>query len=120
MDSVIYPSVENAYQAAKTTGDRTVFCSCGPGEAKRLGRQLVIREDWDKIKIEVMRDLIRQKFKKDSLLGTRLLLTGDELLVEGNSWGDVFWGVCNGVGENNLGKILMEQRAAIKRNKNVI
>jgi predicted NAD-dependent protein-ADP-ribosyltransferase YbiA (DUF1768 family) len=67
-----------------------------------------------------MRNLIRQKFKKDSLLGTRLLLTGDELLVEGNSWGDVFWGVCNGIGENNLGKILMEQRAAIKRSDNVI
>ena len=59
--------------------------------------------------LDVMRDLVVQKFS-DPLLQSLLETTGDEELIEGNHWGDVFWGVCKGVGENHLGKILMKVR----------
>lgn len=113
LDGLTYPTVENAYQAAKTTSDsRKEFQHCSPGLAKRLGRVVRIRDDWDSIKLIVMKDLIAQKFA-DNTLGYRLLLTGTRELIEGNSWGDTFWGVCNGKGENHLGRILMERRSEL-------
>lgn len=60
-----------------------------------------------------MKDLVFQKFKNEELK-IKLLQTGNEELIEGNTWGDKFWGICNGVGENNLGKILMEIRQFLK------
>jgi predicted NAD-dependent protein-ADP-ribosyltransferase YbiA (DUF1768 family) len=66
------------------------------------------------VKVDVMRDLIAQKFAVGSELADRLLATGDQELVEGNTWGDTFWGVCDGVGENWLGRLLMERRAALR------
>ena len=60
-----------------------------------------------------MEDFLRQKFT-DSDLKEKLLATGDAELIEGNHWGDVIWGVCNGIGENNLGKLLMNIRNDLK------
>jgi predicted NAD-dependent protein-ADP-ribosyltransferase YbiA (DUF1768 family) len=71
-----------------------------------------IRSDWDEVKVEVMRALVRIKFSTD--LQPHLLSTGEAELVEGNWWGDQFWGVCDGKGENWLGRILMETRAAFR------
>jgi len=73
-----------------------------------------MRNDWEEVKVSVMRDLIRQKFKPGSELSDRLLDTGDWLLEEGNTWGDTFWGVCDGVGENWLGRLLMERRGELR------
>lgn len=117
LDGIIYPSVENAYQAAKTSSpsSREPFVNCTPGQAKRMGRMIPLRAGWDDMKIDVMRDLIRQKFAHGSNLGDYLLGTEDEELIEGNTWGDVFWGVCNGRGENHLGKLLMDRRTSLRR-----
>lgn len=111
-DCGVYPSVEHAYQAAKTLDytKRVEFNSnITAGQAKRLGRKLVVRADWEDIKIVVMTELVREKFKNPELL--KLLMdTGSMELVEGNNWGDTFWGVCNDKGRNELGKILMTIR----------
>ena len=112
LDNVLYPSTEHAFQAAKTTGDRSAFLKGTPTDAKRLGRRVALRPDWEAIKIDVMLDLLRQKFNGGGLR-TKLLATGDAELIEGNMWGDRFWGVYRGVGENHLGRLLMRVRAEI-------
>lgn len=113
---IVYPSVENAYQASKTEDVvlKQMFVNVTAGQSKKLGRTIVLRPDWENIKIDVMRNLIRRKFQ-DVNLRKLLLATGDNVLVEGNLWGDRFWGVCKSVGENWLGRILMEERDEIKR-----
>lgn len=111
-----YPSVEHAYQAAKTTvpQERAKIARLAtPGEAKRAGRRVTLRPDWDAIKLDVMRGLLLQKFTYPDL-GRALLETKPAELIEGNSWHDTFWGVdlTTGRGENHLGKLLMEIRDA--------
>lgn len=110
-DGVVYPTVEHAYQAAKThPSQRDPFRHGTPGQAKRLGRQVTLRADWEQVKIAVMRELIQKKFLPHTVLADKLIATGNAELIEGNTWGDKFWGVCDGVGQNMLGKLLMEQR----------
>lgn len=111
---IIYPTVEHAYQAAKFVNPLDclkILAKEKPGEAKREAWKMKakVRRDWDSIKIEVMRELLEQKFAKEPFK-TWLKRTGNRQLIEGNTWNDVFWGVCNGKGENNLGKLLMEIR----------
>lgn len=116
LDGVIYPTVEHAYQAAKTLDPeyRKLFADrkLAPGGAKRMGKQVPLRPDWDSIKLGIMESLVRQKF--DTHLALQLIETGDQQLVESNWWGDTFWGVCEGVGENHLGKILMKVRKELQ------
>ena len=112
-EGIKYPSVEHAYQAAKTNDKekQMIIAKLSTAvEAKKYGRILVVRKDWDDIKLEIMYTLVKKKFANNNILKRQLLATGDAILVEGNTWGDVFWGVCNGVGENHLGKILMKVR----------
>jgi ribA/ribD-fused uncharacterized protein len=111
-----YRSVEHAYQAAKTSSplEQVKVRDCvTAGDAKRMGRKVTVRDDWDLDKLAVMLDLVRQKFQ-DPMLQRQLLSTGDTELIEGNYWHDTFWGVCNGRGENHLGKILMKVRSEIR------
>lgn len=113
LDETCYPTVEHAYQAAKTVNaeEREVIrTSSSPAIAKKLGRYLTVRPDWEDIKLEIMADLIWQKFSNNPDLGNRLMTTGKIELVEGNWWGDTYWGVCKGVGNNHLGKLLMAVR----------
>lgn len=79
-------------------------------ESKKYGRNIMVRPDWNKVKVEVMRRVVRAKFEQDRELAGLLRATGNARLEETNHWRDTFWGVCNGVGENWLGKILMEVR----------
>lgn len=111
-DGVCYPSVENAFQAAKTLDlkRRKPFESYTSFDAKKYGHQLDIREDWEDVKLDIMYQLVKDKFTNNSNLEVLLVMTKDHELVEGNTWGDVFWGVCKGKGENHLGKILMRVR----------
>jgi ribA/ribD-fused uncharacterized protein len=111
-----FPRVENAYQAAKCRDkeDMKKFLTISAGEAKRLGRTIPIRPDWEEMKLRVMEMLVSEKFHNIPEYREKLLATGDEELVEGNAWGDTFWGVCKGVGENHLGKILMKIRKEIQ------
>lgn len=111
----VYPSVENAYQAAKVPASmRARFQAVRPGEAKRMGRSTAIRPDWDAVKESVMLELLRYKFKPRGGLASALLNTGDAELVEGNGWGDTYWGVYRGVGENRLGRLLMQVRDELR------
>lgn len=113
-----YPSVEHAYQASKTfniSQRKEIKDADTPGKAKRLGKKVDLRSDWEFVKLEVMYDLVMQKFFNNEELMWKLLDTDDEELVEGNTWGDTFWGVCNGAGENRLGKILMRAREEIRK-----
>lgn len=108
----LYGSVEHAYQAAKTLYPEerhTILMAPTPGYAKRLGRQVRLRVDWEQVKLDVMLELLRRKFAKEPLKG-KLLATGDARLVEGNTWGDRFWGVSYGYGLNHLGNLLMRVR----------
>ena len=116
LDGMIFPTVEHAYVAAKTLDmeeRRKIQAVATPGQVKRLGRKLVLRPDWEDVKLFVMEDLVRQKFQHADLRQL-LLATGDQELVEGNTWGDTFWGVCFDVGLNHLGLILMEVRDECK------
>jgi len=112
VDGQEYPTVEHAYQASKTRVPierRLIRAAISPGDAKRLGKQITLRDDWENVRLDVMRDLLRAKFHPLGLR-TLLLSTGERLLIEGNNWNDTFWGVCKGQGENNLGKLLMLTR----------
>lgn len=115
-DSWLYPSVEHAFQAAKTLNlnDRAIVRDAStPAKAKKIGRRIEKRSDWDSIRIDVMRTLVKQKFKDPKLL--KKLCEIDGTIEEGNYWGDVFWGVDESrKGQNNLGKILMEIRDEFK------
>jgi hypothetical protein len=118
LDGLEYVSTEHAYQAAKTADPaerRRIRESQKPGDAKRLGKQVKMRTDWEQIKIGVMKDLVLQKFTKHKELKEKLLATGDMYLEETNTWRDFVWGVCNGKGQNHLGKILMEVREEIRK-----
>lgn len=118
-DGETYPTIEHAYQAAKTfsPAQRTLIrISETPGEAKRYGRKVTLRTDWDAVKDDIMLDLVRQKFA-NAQLRELLLDTGEAELVEGNDWGDTYWGKYAGVGQNKLGKILMRVRSEIRREK---
>ncbi len=110
-------AVEHEYQAAKTDDPewrRLILEAPTAGMAKRIGRRASIRSDWDEIKLQVMEDLVTQKFFSRPDLAKRLLETGDEELAEINWWGDKFWGIYENVGENHLGKILMKVREELK------
>lgn len=112
-------SVEHVFQALKTTDWRdqvSILCASTPGAAKGLGREVALRPDWNNIRVDVMRELLRYKFA-DPDFAHRLLATGDALLIEGNRWNDRFWGVCpvgSGEGENQLGFLLMEIRDELR------
>ena len=116
IDGIVYPSVEHAYVAMKTTDiqlRKQIAATETAGKVKRVGRDLDLRSDWENIKIPVMLGLLRLKFKNPEL---KILLksTGDAYLEEGNWWGDTFWGVCRGEGENHLGKLLMQIRPELQ------
>ena len=110
---VKYNTVEHAFQAAKTLDPiekHAILNALTPGRVKRIARDVTLRSDWEEIKLSVMERFVREKFTQNKDLLDRLIATGNEELVEGNTWKDTYWGICNGVGENHLGKILMELR----------
>jgi ribA/ribD-fused uncharacterized protein len=120
-EGVTYPSVEHAYQAAKSLDpeEREIIRSSGSaGLTKRLGRHAMVRDGWEDVKLEIMAGLVYQKFHENADLTNKLLGTGNMALVEGNWWGDRYWGVCNGVGHNHLGRILMAVRKSLEEERN--
>jgi ribA/ribD-fused uncharacterized protein len=123
-EGIQYPSIEHAYMSAKSFNELwRKKCSdpeMGPVEIKRLGMSIALRPDWEVIKVEVMAELVDQKFDKEPFR-TKLLDTGDCLIQEGNRWGDKFWGVClrTNQGKNTLGKLIMEKRERLRRTEYV-
>lgn len=113
-------TVEHHYQAAKTDDVEwaaRILSAPTPNAAKKVGRRAPMRPTWDDEKLTVMLALLRVKFSRPDL-AERLLATGDATLIEGNWWGDRFWGVCKGTGENHLGRLLMQVRSELKARSN--
>lgn len=116
----IWPTVEHAYQAAKTldSNQQEYIRFLTPGEAKRAGRKIKLRDDWEEVKEKVMSMLVREKFNQIPELTKALIATSPQILIEGNMWHDNYWGICyckrcGGHGKNRLGAILMEVRETI-------
>ena len=106
-------SVEHHYQAAKTTNIHDWFYIMAqdtPGKAKRIGKEITVRQDWDMVKLILMEQFIRDKFTMNMELRLKLMDTRGITLMESNTWGDTYWGVCDSFGLNHLGKILMKVR----------
>jgi ribA/ribD-fused uncharacterized protein len=123
LGNVPYPTVEHAYQAAKFTQDplrQVIRETPAPGDAKRLARKLSpMRPDWEQVKVTVMERLLEQKFSQPEFRA-KLLATGEAELVEGNTWGDTFWGVYQGQGQNMLGQLLMKLRGELLRQERAL
>lgn len=120
IDDLTYASTEAAYMSMKCADrDYKIRLSRAktPGEARRIGRgNFKLVENWDDIRVQVMYLVNKQKYEYPNLR-QKLLDTGNKYLEETNTWNDTFWGVCNGVGENNLGKVLMTIREEIVSGK---
>lgn len=117
-----YPTVEHAYVAAKTTDRelrRRIKACPDPAAAKKLGRSIPLRPDWEAVRLEVMEYLLRRKFSHPELR-EKLLATGDAVLAEENCWHDNFWGDCTcdrckaTPGQNHLGRLLMKIRDELR------
>lgn len=120
-DGVEYPSVENAYVASKFDGKPpSQLQTCTPEQAKKLGKTANPTASWHGNRVRLMEDLVRQKFSSDPVLKLRLVQTYPGELIEGNSWGDTFWGKCKGLGQNHLGEILMQVRDELMGENNSI
>jgi ribA/ribD-fused uncharacterized protein len=118
LDGIEYPSVEHAYMSAKSD-DPNWKRACSdkrntPGQIKRMSRNQRLVDQWERIKIHIMRDCLTQKFNQSPYM-EKLLSTGDIVLEEGNTWGDEYWGINlkTGKGKNNLGKLIMQIREEI-------
>ena len=116
-DGLTYPSSEAAFQAAKCLDPkaRKIFQTMTPKQAKQFGRRVSLRPDWEEVKLQVMADILKNKFENKELRA-KLLATENANLVEGNYWHDTFWGVdlATGKGQNHLGKLLMALRTNLK------
>jgi len=114
-EGLTYKSSEAAYQAQKTLDEklRIRFTGLDAWSARRLGRQIKIRKDWEDIKVDVMYRILKIKFSRQPFRNM-LLDTGDAYLEETNYWRDTFWGVYNGEGRNHLGRLLMVVRDELK------
>lgn len=117
IDGVIYTSAEAAFQAQKCVNpeEKKRFIDMTPNQAKKYGKTVKLRPDWEDVKISIMKEIVSQKFLQNPTLLEKLMSTDNRLIVEGNAWRDTFWGVSHGKGKNNLGKILMEVREAYKQ-----
>ena len=115
---LVYPNAEAAFQAQKclTEEEKVLFTEYSASKAKRFGRQVQLRSDWQEVKLGLMEEIVRAKFRQNPETAKLLLSTGDRELIEGNTWHDVYWGVDirTGEGENHLGKILMKIREELK------
>ncbi len=116
-EGLTYLNNEAAFQAQKSVQpeDKLAFTALGSSNAKRLGRKVPLRPDWEDVKVGIMEEIVRAKFTQNEGLKQQLLATGNMILEEGNTWHDTFWGIDlnTGEGENHLGKILMKVRAEL-------
>lgn len=118
VDGKIYHSSEHYYQACKALNvdeHEMIRNTETPAATKKVARKITSFDpNWDTNRLDVMRKVLEVKFSIPELREALLATDGFEL-IEGNWWGDDFWGVCDGQGENHLGKMLMEIREKYKR-----
>lgn len=118
-DEIMYPSSEHAYMARKTL-DRDLKFEIAklphPSVARKFGKNLILRPDWEFYRVLAMRSVVWNKFSQNSVLKDKLLATGNLYLEETNDWNDKFWGADQfGNGLNMLGKCLMDVRTTLKQ-----
>lgn len=115
-EGILYQNNEAAFQSAKLSDKsaREEFSMMDPASAKRKGRRVPLRSDWEKVKFDIMYEICLAKFSQNEDLKVKLIATGNEYLEEGNTWGDRIWGTVDGKGQNNLGKILMRIREELR------
>lgn len=116
-EDINFPTTEHAFQASKSRAIPTrqaIAKEPTAAKAKKAGKSIALRPDWELVKFRVMEDILRLKFAQ-SEFRDKLLETGDAELIEGNQWGDTTWGICNGVGKNMLGKLLMKIRSELRQ-----
>lgn len=115
-DSKMFPSSEHAYVYAKSPSEENfkILLEKTPTEAKKFGRDVILVDNWNDIRLKVMKDIIWDKFTRNEDLRDKLLATEDSYIEETNYWKDTFWGVCDDVGQNHLGKIIMATRNELK------
>lgn len=120
INGCVFSNGEAAFHSFKDLSKRTMFKSLTPSEAKRFGRQVRLRADWEIVKDDIMYQVIKAKFIQNETLKIKLLNTGNEKLVEGNRWHDNYWGSCicpncqTKKGRNQLGKTLMRVRTELR------
>ena len=121
-EGITYKNSEAAFQAAKTKDFRIrrEFSELNPSQAKLKGRYIELRSDWEEVKDDIMYQIVKDKFTRNSNLKSLLLKTNSSILIEGNWWHDNYWGDCNcekckdKEGKNTLGLILMRVREEIR------
>lgn len=124
-DGITYKNSEAAFQAQKVANPnkRGAFANLSPSEAKKLGRKVELRSDWESVKDKYMYAICYAKFSQNPHLKEKLLETGGEFLEEGNYWHDNYWGICScdkckeKLGQNKLGQILMTLRLEFQRER---
>jgi len=113
-EGLVYPSAEHAYQAAKSLDNNiriSIRNTPHASVAKSMGQSIEIRPDWESVKLSIMNKIILNKFISNETLQNKLLELKNYKLIEGNNWGDTFWGVDERKGGlNHLGEILMKVR----------
>lgn len=119
IQGITYPTAEHAFQAGKTLDWQAAVAISTiptPAMAKAAGRALTLRKDWEQYKDDWMKTVLFEKFRQHPELLRKLVATGEELLVEGNTWHDQIWGNCtcskhySTAGDNQLGHLLMKTR----------
>jgi len=117
-EGITYQNNEAAFQAQKIFDNegKRAFADLQPKDAKRRGRHVRLRQDWEDVKDGIMEEIVRAKFTQNPKLKEQLLSTGNAQLIEGNTWNDWYWGVDmkSGAGKNHLGKILMKIREELQ------
>lgn len=114
---ILWKTSEHAYQAMKcshTPEFLNILNAETPRQARKLGQSVKMSSLFDSYKLYYMYSINFCKFEQNPHLREKLLETGDQELIEGNDWGDNFWGDCTGYGDNHLGRILMRIREEFK------
>lgn len=119
-NGVTFHNAEAAFQAQKDPARSKEFAILAPAEAKRLGRRVNLRSNWEDIKVVEMIGILQAKFQQNPEFLKKLLDTGDKVLIEGNTWHDNYWGSCHcakckNQGQNMLGRSLMQLREAFRK-----
>lgn len=117
-NKLVFCNAEAAFQAQKAIDEKEQykFINLNASQARKLGKTIVLREDWEEVKDNIMYEIVKRKFTVNKELQQKLIDTKDEELVEGNWWHDTYWGVDSktGIGKNKLGKLLMKVREEVK------
>lgn len=117
-NKLVFCNAEAAFQAQKVIDEKEQykFINLNASQARKLGKTIVLRKDWEEVKDKIMYEIVKRKFTVNKELQQKLIDTKDEELVEGNWWHDTYWGIDSktGIGKNKLGKILMKVREEVK------